>query len=85
MGFVLDAASSREVSIRLEVGQMSESVSVSAAAEQVQTTSGNIGRVISEQQVSQIALNGREYTQLLRLVPGVVATTLNVFNPQLVS
>src|SRR6476620_9300128 len=36
-GLVLDAASSREVSIRLEVGQLSESVSVSAAAEQVQT------------------------------------------------
>src|SRR5205814_773329 len=36
-----------------------------------------------EQQVSEIALNGREYTQFLRLAPGVVATTLNVFNPQL--
>ena len=37
--------------------------------------------MISETQVSQLALNVREYTQLLRLVPGVVATTLNVFNP----
>ncbi len=82
-GVILDAASSRDLIFRLDVGQLSESVSVSATAEQVQTTSGNIGRVISEQQVSQIALNGREYTQLLRLVPGVVATTLNVFNPQL--
>jgi Carboxypeptidase regulatory-like domain/TonB-dependent Receptor Plug Domain len=82
-GLVLDAASSRDVTIVLDVGQITESVSVSATAEQVQTTSGNVGRVINEQQVSQIALNGREYTQLLRLVPGVMATTLNVFNPQL--
>ena len=82
-GLVLDAASSREVPIVLDVGQITDSISVSAAAEQVQTTSGNVGRVINEQQVSQIALNGREYTQLLRLVPGVMATTLNVFNPQL--
>jgi hypothetical protein len=80
---VLDAASSRDISITMEVGQVSESVQVSATADQVQTTSGNVGRVINDQQVSQIALNGREYTQLLRLVPGVVATTLNVFNPQL--
>lgn len=82
-GVVLDAASTRDLIIRLDVGQVSESVSVSASAEQVQTSTGNVGRVISEQQVSQIALNGREYTQLLRLVPGVVATTLSVFNPQL--
>src|SRR5262245_8129329 len=80
---VLDAASTREIPFTLEVGQISDSVQVSASAEQVQTTSGDIGRVINDQQVSQIALNGREYTQLLRLAPGVVATTLNVFNPQL--
>jgi hypothetical protein len=82
-GVILDAASNRDFAIRVEVGQLTESVSVSAASEQVQTTSGGVGRVISETQVSQLALNGREYTQLLRLVPGVVATTLNVFNPQL--
>ena len=80
---VLDAASERELSFTLELGQITESVQVSASAQQVQTTSGNIGQVINDQQVSQIALNGREYTQLLRLAPGVVATTLNVFNPQL--
>ena len=82
-GLTLDAASQRTVSFRLEVGQVTESVEVTASAEQVQATSGSVGRVINGEQVSQIALNGREYTQLLRLSPGVVATTLNVFNPQL--
>lgn len=82
-GVILDAASSRDFGFKLDVGQVSDSVVVSASAEQVQTTSGGVGRVINEQQLSQIALNGRQYTQLLRLVPGVVATTLNVFNPQL--
>ena len=59
--------------IEVKVPQLSESVSVSAASEQVQTTSGGIGRVISETQVSQLALNGREYTQLLdgRMLEGV--------------
>src|SRR5437667_425659 len=82
-GVVLDAASQRTVSFRLEVGQVIETVNASSSAEQVQTTTGNVGRVINEQQVSQIALNGREYMQLLRLSPGVVSATLNVFNPQL--
>ena len=78
------AASSRSLVFTLEVGQVTDSGCHTAAAEQVQTTSGNVGRVINEQQLSQIALNGREYIlELLRLVPGVVATTLNVFNPQL--
>ncbi|HUS05435.1 MAG TPA: carboxypeptidase regulatory-like domain-containing protein [Bryobacteraceae bacterium] len=76
---VLDAASRRSVDFVLEVGSLSESVSVSAAAEQVQTSSGDVTKVISEQQLNQIALNGRNYSQLLRLIPGAVATTLDPF------
>ena len=83
LGVVLDAASRRAIDFRLELGARADTISVSAAVEQVQTNSGNVARVITEQQLSQIALNGREYIQLLRLVPGVVATSLNVFNPRL--
>ena len=83
-GMILDAASTRTVSITLAVGQLSESVQVSAANEQVQVTSGDLGKVINDQQVSQMPLNGNEFIQLLRLTPGVVSTTLNVFNPQTV-
>ena len=79
-GLVLDAASRRSVDFVLEVGALAESVSVSAAAEQVQTSSGDVTRVISDRQLSQIALNGRNYSQLLRLIPGAVATTLDPFN-----
>ncbi len=82
-GLVLDAASNRTLTLTLDVGQVTESVMVSAAAAQVETSSGSVGRVINEQQLNQIALNGRQYTQLLRLAPGVVSTTLSVFNPQL--
>jgi Carboxypeptidase regulatory-like domain/TonB-dependent Receptor Plug Domain len=83
LGVVLDAASRRAIDFGLELGARADTISVSAAVEQVQSNSGNVGRVITEQQLSQIALNGREYIQLLRLVPGVVATSLNVFNPRL--
>ena len=83
LGVVLDAASRRAIDFGLELGARADTISVSAAVEQVQSDSGNVGRVITEQQLSQIALNGREYIQLLRLVPGVVATSLNVFNPRL--
>ncbi len=82
-GVVLDAASSRSLAFQMVLGTVTESVEVSAAIQQVDTTSGSVGSVITGQQVSQIALNGREYIQLLRLAPGAVSTTLNVFNPQL--
>lgn len=77
---VLDAASRRTIDFRLEVGAIAESVSVSAAVEQVSTASGDVTRVIASRQLSQIALNGRNYSQLLRLIPGAVATTLDPFN-----
>jgi hypothetical protein len=79
-GVVLDAATRRTIDFRLEVGSLSESVLVSAAVEQVQTASGDTSRVIASRQLSQIALNGRNYSQLLRLIPGAVATTLDPFN-----
>src|SRR5215831_14719724 len=78
-GVVLDAATRRNIDFRMEVGALTESVSVSAAVEQVQTASGDSTRVISDRQLSQVALNGRNYSQLLRLIPGAVATTLDPF------
>ena len=72
-GLILDAASQRTVDFHLEVGAMSQSVKVAAAAERVQTASGEIGRVINDTQLAQTALNGRNYVQLLRLIPGSVA------------
>ena len=78
-GVVLDAASRRTIDFHLEVGGIAESVSVSAAVEQVQTSSGDVSHVISSRQLSQIALNGGNYSQLLRMIPGAVASTLDPF------
>lgn len=60
------------VDIKLEVGEVSETVEiVGAAGETVNTTSGEVSRVVDQQQVQNLALNGRNYIQLLSLVPGV--------------
>ena len=60
------------VDLRLEAGEVSETVEIVAAAgETVNTTSGEVARVIDRQQVQGLALNGRNYIQLLSLVPGV--------------
>lgn len=79
-GVVLDAASRRTVDFTLELGGVTESVEVRAATEQVQTNSGDVSQVITQTQLNDIALNGRNYTQLLKLTPGAVATNLDPFN-----
>lgn len=68
---VLDAATKRTIDFHLKVGALAESVS--AAVEQVQTASGDVSHVIASRQLSQIALNGGNYSQLLRLIPGAIA------------
>src|SRR5712692_10368191 len=79
-GVILDAASRRTADFALEVGAVTESVNVAAGVEQVQTSSGEIGRLINNQQLNEIALSGRNYSQLLRLIPGAVATNLDPFS-----
>ncbi len=60
------------VDLKLEVGEVSETVEiVGASGETVNTTSGEVSRVVDQQQVQNLALNGRNYIQLLSLVPGV--------------
>ena len=60
------------VDLTLEAGEVSETVQIVASGgETVNTTSGEVSRVIDRQQVQNMALNGRNYIQLLSLVPGV--------------
>jgi hypothetical protein len=57
----------------LEVGQVSETVQVTTGVgETVNTTSGEVARVVDQRQVQNLALNGRNYMQLVTLIPGAV-------------
>jgi hypothetical protein len=76
---VLDSATRRAVDFTLEVGAVTEAIVVSAAAEVVKTTQGDVSQTITERQLSQIALNGRNYSQMLRLIPGSMATGMDSF------
>ena len=68
------------VDIVLEVGSVSESVTVTADVAQVETTSGEVGRLVTGQQATQMQLNGRNFTQLLALLPGVSTTFRSSFD-----
>src|SRR5437667_9607239 len=65
--------------VTLTVGELSEVVEVNAASELIQGSSSELGTVISERTVQDLQLNGRNFTQLLTLTPGVtpVSTSQN--------
>jgi hypothetical protein len=69
-GNELTAGGRLTVDLRLEVGAVTETVTVTATGDTVNTTSGEISTTITEQQVLNMALNQRHYESLVGLVPG---------------
>ncbi|HVO62538.1 MAG TPA: carboxypeptidase-like regulatory domain-containing protein [Terriglobales bacterium] len=65
----------REVNFTLVPGSVTEQVEVSAAEVTVQTTNPTLGQVITEQQVADLPLNGRDFVQLATLTPGTTQET----------
>ncbi len=76
-GIVLDAASSRTINLVMSVGAVSESVSVTAAAQQVTTDFGGVASTLDNRKIDQIAMNGRNYYNLLNFLPGVTTSSLD--------
>ncbi|MFB3826622.1 MAG: carboxypeptidase regulatory-like domain-containing protein [Bryobacteraceae bacterium] len=58
--------------VRMDVGQVTESVVVTAEAPLLQQSSSELGSVIGEEAVRELPLNGRNFTQLLILTPGAI-------------
>ena len=69
--FTLTVGQAASIDFSLTVGSQSTVVTVQGAAAQLETSSANLGTVISTQQVNDLPLNGRNFTQLLALTPGV--------------
>ncbi len=59
--------------VTLETGAVSEVVNITADNVLIETQSGTIGEVVSGEQVRELPLNGRSFTQLTQLQPGVSA------------
>jgi len=57
--------------LRLSVGDVSETVQVEAQAPLLQADSVTIGQVVTNRQIVELPLNGRLFTNLALLVPGV--------------
>jgi hypothetical protein len=71
---VVSISAKLTVSISLAVGDVQDSVTVASDALQLETSSGEIGRLITGEQIADLQLNGRSFAQLLALLPGVSTT-----------
>lgn len=60
------------VNLSLEIGSISESVTVQGGAETVQQESSSLGQVVQPNEVRDLPLNGRDYLQLASLASGSV-------------
>jgi Carboxypeptidase regulatory-like domain len=74
-GVHLDLNQVYALNAKLEVGTVSEAIEVQANPVQVESTDMQLGATVSGQQIVDIPLNGRNWTQLQQLQPGVVGTT----------
>jgi len=73
---VLDVAQKIRLDIQLTVGAVTEEVTVTGeSVAQVETQSSELSSTITGKQIDQLMLNGRNFTQLVTLTPGVISQT----------
>ena len=74
-GITLDVNEKASIPVRLAVGLETQHVEVQADAQLIQGTVTSLGTTVSEREVLDLPLNGRNFTQLGLLQPGVVPLT----------
>jgi hypothetical protein len=72
-GVVVDVATERRVDAQLKTGEVSQTVT-GEALPQVETTANEMGGVLTAQTVENLPVNGRDYTKLIFLNPGVAGS-----------
>ena len=70
-GITLRLADRTALDVKLEVGQPTQSVEVTAAAPLLQTASGEVSLNVDEKKIATLPLDGRNFIPLVTLSPGV--------------
>jgi hypothetical protein len=76
--FTVTVGTRQRVDLTLQVASVSETVTVSGFATQLETDTSARGHAMQSMQIVNLPLNGRSYADLALLAPGVRRSTLNV-------
>src|SRR5256712_10576166 len=71
-GVTLTIGREAVVDFALQVGSVAQEVTVNAEAALVSTTNANLSYLVDDKKIRDLPLNGRNYTQLATLQPGVI-------------
>ena len=71
----LDVAAAVRLDFSLTVGQVSQHIEVAAQSALLQTEESSVNTVVTNTQVVELPLNGRNFNSLTRLMPGAVRGT----------
>jgi Carboxypeptidase regulatory-like domain/TonB dependent receptor len=61
-----------KLDLKLDVGQMTETVEIQAETPLLQTSSSDLSATIDEEQIKTLPLNGRNFVSLTRTIPGIL-------------
>jgi hypothetical protein len=61
------------VDVTLQAGEQTQTVTVTAEIPQVETTNATLGGALSNETINDLPLNGRDFTRMVQLRPGVVS------------
>ena len=74
-GITVDVNETATIPVRLAVGTETQKIEVQADAQLIQTTVTSLGKTVSERDVLELPLNGRNFSELGLLQPGVAPLT----------
>src|SRR5262249_33391314 len=79
-GIDLEVGQQAVVDLRLEVGELSQQITISAETSIVNTTTSQTAGVVGEREVKVLPLNGRSFDNLIPLTPGAINFALKSAN-----
>ncbi len=80
-GIDLHISDHLDIDLQLQVGDVTQEVTVNAGVSQVETETSEQGGLISGDQVRELQLNGRSFMTLLELLPGVASDMADRTDP----
>jgi hypothetical protein len=80
-GIIVHVHDTLEINLQMTLGSLAQTITVGSTESAVQLTNATISAVVNSTEVLELPLNGRDWTQLATLQPGVVSAEAYQISP----